>query len=297
MTATISLTADLLRRMALPQPKEGSKEGRGQVLVVAGSVEVPGAALLAAVSALRAGAGKLQVATVASAAPHLGIAVPESMVIALPETADGGIEHREAAERLAPKADRADAVLIGPGMAEGEDATRLTLALLSKVPSQAFALDAACLVDLQRHAAIVRACEGRVVITPHAGEMAQLLDRSREAIESDPLKAARDASGLLRAVVVMKGAETYIVDPDGDAWMYGGGGTGLATSGSGDILAGILVGLLARGAKPSQAALWAVYLHGEAGTRLARSQGPLGFLARELAAEVPHILRDVEEGA
>ena len=135
------------------------------------------------------------------------------------------------------------------------------------------------------------------MITPHAGEMAQLLDRSRETIEADPLKAARDAAGLLRAVVVMKGAETHIVDPEGDAWLYGGGGTGLATSGSGDILAGILVGLLARGAKPSQAALWAVFLHGEAGSRLARSQGPLGFLARELAAEVPHILRHIEEGA
>lgn len=106
--------------MALPQPEEGSKEGRGQVLIVAGSVEVPGAALLAAESALRAGAGKLQVATAASVAPHLGIAVPESMVIGLSETADGGIEFRAAAKRLGPMAERANAILVGPGMVEGK---------------------------------------------------------------------------------------------------------------------------------------------------------------------------------
>ena len=295
MTATTPLTADLLRSMPLPEPKEGSKEGRGQVLVVAGSAEVPGAALLAATAALRAGAGKLQVATVAGVAPSLGLAVPESMVIGLAETHDGGIEHRSAEKRLESKAERADAVLIGPGMAEGEDATKLTAALLLKKPSNGFVLDAASLVDLQRHADVVRACEGRVVISPHAGEMAQLLDRSREEVEADPLDAARTAAKLLQVAVVMKGARTHVVDTKGVAWTYEGGGAGLATSGSGDVLAGILVGLLARGAEPSQAALWAVFLHGEAGSRLARSVGPLGFLARELAAEVPALLRELEE--
>lgn len=168
--------------------------------------------------------------------------------------------------------------------------------MLSKVPNQSFALDAASLIDLQLHADVVRACEGRLVITPHAGEMAQLLDRSREDVEADPLGAARAASDLLRAVVVMKGAKTHVVDPDGGAWLFEGGGVGLATSGSGDTLAGILAGLLARGASPSQAALWAVFLHGEAGSRLARSQGTIGFLARELAAEIPAILRDLQGG-
>lgn len=293
MTSTRQLTADVMRRMPLPRPEAGSKEGRGQVLIVAGSVEVPGAALLAGTASLRSGAGKLQIATVDSVAPHLGLAVPEAMVVGLPETADGGIEHRAAADRLASKVERADAVLIGPGMTEGEDATRLTATVLSVASSGSYALDAASLVDLQRHAELVRAREGHVVITPHAGEMAQLLDRSREKIESDPQGAARDAAGLLRAVVIMKGAETHIVSPDGGAWTYAGGGVGLATSGSGDILAGILVGLLARGAASIQAALWAVFLHGEAGSRLARAQGPLGFVARELAAELPTILRDL----
>ena len=108
--------------------------------------------------------------------------------------------------------------------------------------------------------------------------------------------AREQALELLHAVVVMKGAQTQIVDPQGAVWSYTGGGVGLATSGSGDVLAGLIVGLLARGATPVQAATWGVYLHGEAGARLARTQGPVGFLARELAGEAPRILRDVGPG-
>ena len=132
-----------------------------------------------------------------------------------------------------------------------------------------------------------------MVITPHAGEMAQLLDKSRDEIEADPLAAARIASDLLGAVVVMKGAESHIVGPDGDAWLFKGGGVGLATSGSGDVLAGLIAGLLARGADPARAALWGVFLHGEAGRRLGQRQGRLGFLAREIAAEVPMLLQEL----
>lgn len=132
------------------------------------------------------------------------------------------------------------------------------------------------------------------MITPHAGEMAQLLEKSREEIEADPLAAAHAAAELLGAVVVMKGAQSWIVGPDGTAWLYEGGGVGLATSGSGDVLAGLVAGLLARGADAMRAALWGVHLHGEAGRRLAERDRPLGFLARDLAGEVPAMLRDIE---
>lgn len=286
---TIELTASLLQTIPLPHPEAGSKDERGSILIVAGSVEVPGAALLAGNAALRAGAGKLQMATVQSAAMHLAVAVPEAMVAGLPETEDGGMAAAPAIERLKPKAAKVDAVLIGAGMVEGEAATELTIALCRDVTSS-YVLDAAALHDLRDHAEAIHAREGRVIITPHAGEMAQLLDRSREDVEADPQGAAQDACYLLRCVVVMKGAETHIVSPDGRAWQFKGGGVGLATSGSGDVLAGIVAGLLARGADPSSAALWGVYLHGEAGRRLGERQGSLGFLARDLAAEVPVIM-------
>lgn len=284
------LTADLLRTMPLPQPAAGSKDERGIVLIIAGSVAVPGAALLAGNAALRAGAGKLQMATVASAAMHLALAIPEAMVVALPETEDGGIAPVGAIERLRPKAAKVDAVLIGAGMVEGRDATELTVALCREAAS-AYVLDAAAVHDLRDHADVIGACGGRVVITPHAGEMAQLLDRDRKEIEADPLRAARDACDLLGCVVVMKGAETHIVSPHGAAWRFEGGCVGLATSGSGDVLAVIVTGLLARGAEPAVATLWGVYLHGEAGRQLGEREGPLGFLARDLAAEVPGLMR------
>lgn len=287
MTAETPITPEMLRSLPLPLPHgDGDKEQRGRVLVVAGSVEVPGGALLAGIGALRAGAGKLQVATAASVAPHLALALPEALVTGLHETPEGGIAP-DSAKKLAVRAARCDAVLIGPGMMDEPAAGALTAALLTALDGPGFVLDAAALTGLGADPAPLHRHGGRAVLTPHAGEMAALLGCDRESVTADPLGAARRAATRLRAVVVLKGGCTRIVSPQGEAWAYHDGGIGLATSGSGDTLAGILAGLLARGATPLQAAMWSVWLHGEAGNRLTRRHGPLGFLARELLAEIP----------
>jgi ADP-dependent NAD(P)H-hydrate dehydratase len=122
--------------------------------------------------------------------------------------------------------------------------------------------------------------------------MARLLECEPEAVEADPLSAARQAAETFGAVALIKGQYSYIVDPGGRALRFEGGGVGLATSGSGDVLAGIVGGLCARGADPLTAALWGVYLHGEAGRRLAKKIGRIGFLARELLDEVPGLMED-----
>ena len=153
-------------------------------------------------------------------------------------------------------------------------------------------IDALCITglwDRQHDAAKHR---GRLVITPHPGEMAALTGLPKERITADSVRIAEQVAGHLQCVVVLKGSATVIAQPDGPTYRYEGGGVGLATSGSGDVLAGVLVGLLARGAATLQAALWSVYLHGEAGRRLAKRIGPLGFLARELPAEVPKLMAD-----
>lgn len=284
------LTAASLQEHPLPLPQAGSKDARGRALVVAGSASVPGAALLAAVAALRAGAGRLRIATVARAAAGMGLMVPEAMVVGLPETADGAVDVAQAATSLRTLADGCDAVLIGPGMLGEAPTAALAVELLGADAS--FILDATALSELRARAGAVRARAGRAVVTPHAGEMARLLDRRREAVEADPLEAARAAAELLGSVVVMKGASTWIVEPQGGRWLYAGGGIGLATSGSGDVLAGLIVGLLARGLPPISAALWGVFLHGEAGRRLAGAIGPVGFLARELPGVVPELMRE-----
>jgi hydroxyethylthiazole kinase-like uncharacterized protein yjeF len=294
MSQPVELTREVLRGMPLPQPEPdaGSKDARGGVLVVAGSRELPGAALLAATAVLRAGAGRLRVATGRSLALALGLAMPEAMVIGLPETARGGL--RPGAGRLlTSRAAACQSLLIGPGL-NGDAGTRDVLrTLLIAHPDKPVILDAGALADLGAHRSILEKRSAPVLLTPHAGEMARLLGRDRSAIEEDPLMAAREAAQAFRATVIMKGARTHVVSPQGEAWLHEGGHVGLATSGSGDVLAGILAGLLARGAEAAAAALWGVHLHGEAGCRLAEEEGPLGFLARDLPAQIPRLMTEL----
>jgi hydroxyethylthiazole kinase-like uncharacterized protein yjeF len=291
---TAAITPDFLRTIPLPPPGE-DKDQRGRVLIAGGNRAVPGAALLSAEAALRAGAGKLQVATGCSAAPGMALLLPEALVMGLPETEDGDLGP-DAAEALAKAAQQTDALLLGPGMMDRDAAMALVEAVLGRLDTAdgpALVLDAGALCGHAALREMLRPHAGRAVLTPHAGEMATILEIGRAEVEADPPAAGRRAAAALQQVVIMKGARTQVISPEGEAWQYAGGGPGLGTSGSGDVLAGILTGLLARGAPPVQAACWAVWLHGEAGTRLAQRIGPIGFLARELAAEVPRLMAGV----
>ncbi|MBX9752895.1 MAG: NAD(P)H-hydrate dehydratase [Roseococcus sp.] len=280
----------LLQGMPLPRHHNGEdKNQRGRVAVVGGSAEIPGAVLLAGTAALRAGAGKLMIATARSVAVPLATALPEARVIGLTETSAGGLA-AESAERLAEHCGAQDALVLGPGMVDAEAVAELTAGLLCRMGEASFVLDAAPLYGLANCRSLMRRHAGRLVLTPHAGEMAGLLGVSNTAVQADPLGAAREAAANLQAVVVMKGARTFIVTPQGRAWCCERGNVGLATSGSGDTLAGIIGGLLARGAVPAEAAIWGAFLHGEAGARLARRIGRVGFLARELPGEIPAIM-------
>lgn len=291
-----ALTARRLRQMPLPVPDaDGDKEDRGRVLVVGGAREVPGALVLAGTAALRAGAGKLQLAAPAAIAVAVGVAVPEARVFALPESAGGGIDPA-AADEVAGRAEDAEALLLGPGLMDPPAALALTAAVLARLRAPALVLDAGALPALGEDRDGLRRLGGRAVVTPHAGEMATLLGVGREEVDADPEGAARRAAVRLGAVVALKGPRTFVVSPGGDAFVYDRGRVGLATSGSGDSLAGIVAGLLARGADPLRAAAWAVYLHGEAGNVLTRRRGALGFLARDLLDEVPPLLERLGGG-
>jgi hydroxyethylthiazole kinase-like uncharacterized protein yjeF len=135
--------------------------------------------------------------------------------------------------------------------------------------------------------------EQAVLLTPHAGELAGLTGAAKEAVNAAPEAAAREAAQRWQAIVALKGALTVIAAPDGRQWLHQGGNTGLAISGSGDVLAGLMAGLAARGATLEQAAAWGVALHAMAGEQLSLRHGPLGYLAREISAEVPALLRSL----
>jgi ADP-dependent NAD(P)H-hydrate dehydratase len=295
MSNSRRVTSQFLRDHPLPEPeKEGDKKQRGRVLVIAGSVEVPGAALLAGLGALRAGAGVLRIATCQSSAAQLGIAMPEARVFGCSETSGGGIDPANA-PKLVELARTANVVLVGPGMMDESAVEELVIALLSRVHGPHFILDAAAFTEVRTHRELFATQQGCIIATPHSGEMASFLGCTREDVDSDPLAAAKRAAKIIQGVVAMKGARTYIVDREGEEWLSDHGTVGLATSGSGDTLAGILAGLLARGTEPKLATAWSVYLHAEAGHRLARRQGTFGFLAREIVAEVPRIMADLSE--
>jgi ADP-dependent NAD(P)H-hydrate dehydratase len=284
------VSAEFLRKRPLPAPVDGDKKARGNVLVVARGRDVPGAALLAGVGALRAGAGRLQIATGAGSASSLALAVPESLVLGLPETSAGGIDPTSV-RRLMPLLEAADAVLIGPGMQDEDAIASLVSATLEAVgPGPAFVFDAGAIKNLYALRRILNLHRGRLLITPHAGEMAGLLGIERTDVESNPVHVASQAASDLSTVVALKGARTFIVSPEEEPSVCHEGNVGLATSGSGDVLAGVVTGLLARGAPPFVAACWGVYLHAKAGDYLSERIGSLGFLARELLPEIPRIM-------
>jgi hydroxyethylthiazole kinase-like uncharacterized protein yjeF len=281
----VKLAKAALDAHPLPPVVDGDKETKGRILVIAGSREVPGAALLTATAAMRSGAGKLKIATGESVASGIGVAMPEAMVVALPEEGEGTLAFA-AADEIARLASEADAVIAGPGLKESESCKRIADALLAS--DARIALDAAllrCLEPLPDHQ---HAPEP--ILLPHAGELASLLDCDEKRIEHEPVECGHRAAELYRSIVLVKGVASHVVTPGGDFWTYEGGAPGLGVSGSGDVLAGIVGGLLARGAEPLNALLWSVWLHGEAGAALAKKVGPIGFLAREIADEIPALL-------
>ncbi len=284
MKAGKPLNRTTLRSHPLPPLIDGDKETKGRILIVAGSREVPGAALLAATAAMRSGAGKLRIVTVKSTAPRIGIAMPEAMVIGLEEDKDGGFAG-SAVTPIAEQASSVDSIVAGPGMSQGPLCTKIADALLKT--RARLALDAAMLRSLTSPA---DQRSTMPVLLPHSGELASLLDCDEQEIERDPLRCGLRAAQLYRSIVLVKGVVSHVVTAAGDAWTFDGGAPGLGVSGSGDVLAGIVGGLLARGAEPLNALLWGVWLHGQAGARLAKRIGPLGFLAREISDEIPALL-------
>lgn len=288
----IELDERLLRDWALPEvPRQADKELRGQVLVVAGSREIPGAALLAATAALRAGAGKLVIATAASVANQLALAVPEARVIAMPESAQGAFR-TDGLPLLEASARAADAALVGPGLMDEAGTIEFATALLPMLTHAPVVLDALAMNIVPRRGSFSHP----VLLTPHAGEMAHLCGSDKPEIAADPGRTVRRAADRWNVMVALKGAMTFIAAPHAGGWRHGGGSPGLATSGSGDVLAGLIAGLAARGAPLEQACAWGVALHALAGARLARRLGSVGFLARELPGEIPALLESLRNG-
>lgn len=284
------VTPAVLRGWPLPGAA-GDKSSSGRLLVLGGSERSPGAVRLAGEAALRAGAGKVSLATVRTVVAGLAPLVPEAAMVPLATDDEGSIDTAEA-ERLVGQAERVDVVLAGTGLVDPGHAVDL-LHLVLPSTAATVVLDALGSAYLTEHPDGLHHLEGRAVLSVNPTELAHTAHADPDEAAADPVGVAARVARRSRVVVLCGGTAKHVVPPDGDAWLVEGGGPGLAASGSGDVQAGVLAGLLARGAEPVQAAVWAAYVHGRCGERLASEVGTLGYLARELPAQVPAVLAEL----
>ncbi|HET9827434.1 MAG TPA: NAD(P)H-hydrate dehydratase [Nocardioidaceae bacterium] len=291
MTEPTHVTRSVLADWPLADPGS-SKQSRGTALLVGGSSSVPGAMLLAGEASLRAGAGKLQVATTDSVAAQMAVSIPEALVSRTPELRAGDISP-EAADQVLALAEGAAAILLGPGITSPEAATDLLREIVPKLSDQRVVVDALGSAYVTEETEGLHHLESTAVLTVNPTEIALTLGIEQDQVDDDPLAATLELARRARAVVLCGGSEKFVADPEGRCWRVSAGCPGLGISGSGDVQAGIVTGLLARGAEPAQAAVWGAWLHGTCGEVLADSIGPLGFLARELPAVVPRLLGEL----
>jgi ADP-dependent NAD(P)H-hydrate dehydratase len=280
--------AALLRDWPLPD-LGADKEERGRLVVVAGTRETPGAGLLAAEGAFRVGAGKIHLATTSSCATALAVAAPELMVSGLAED-DGGSLDPDGADELVACADGCT-VLLGPGFTDPDVSDALVRRTVPRLGGT-IVLDALATAYVTDNHEEVAALDATVVLTVNPGELAHCLGVSEDAV-SDDLEGHTARLAVRTHAVVVCGGPVKVIAHGDELWRVDAGNAGLGTAGSGDVQAGIVAGLLARGADPAQAAVWGAFLHATAGDRLAERIGPVGFLARELPGELPGLLAEL----
>lgn len=273
---------------------DGDKFSRGTVLVVGGSRWTGGAVLLGGLAALRMGAGRLQIATAEPLVDGLGLAVPEAMVVPIGTTGTGALRAPRRGDRLFELAARAQSVVIGPGMLAAPGAAQLVRGLLGAVaPTAMVTLDALAVLRLgELGQELLGPLRGRLILTPNDEELDALVGASLAAVDRvDRCRVAAERHG---AVITCFGV---VAAPGGAVWESPLRCPGLGTSGSGDVLAGLVGGAAARAQDPTSAACWATHVHLEAGVRLADRCGAVGFLGRELLSEVATVMARLQPPA
>jgi NAD(P)H-hydrate epimerase len=278
-------TAPELAAWLPARPIDAHKGRFGKVLVVAGSSAYTGAAFLAGAGAYRAGCGLVTCALPASIHPIVAGLLPEATFLPLPERA--GRLVREAVAPLGAAWSGYDALVLGPGLGHSDELGRFLDALLAAAGAPPhWVVDADALNLLAERAEGPRRLPAGAVLTPHPGEMARLLGVRTEAVNADRLAVAGDAARRWDQVVVLKGAFTVTAAPDGRCWVNPFATPALATAGAGDVLAGLIGGLVAQGMPPFEAAVTGAWLHGRAGLAIETERGPRGTLARELVDRI-----------
>jgi ADP-dependent NAD(P)H-hydrate dehydratase / NAD(P)H-hydrate epimerase len=292
MTATV-ITQRWVARHLPARPERDHKGRFGKVLVVAGSIDYPGAALLTALGAMRAGVGLVRVATADSVAARLAGSLPEATWMSLDEEAPGLIAPG-GWRRIGTESNEYDALVIGPGLGRQPATHRRARQLIASVPVPTV-VDADGLNALAGEKRWWQGLRAPLVLTPHPGEFARLGEEPAPPADDDGVRAAAAAAAAKRwnQVVVLKGAHTVVADPSGELLASAIATPALATAGSGDVLAGVVGAFLAAGLRPFDAAACAVAVHGAAGLLAADRIGHAGVIARDVASLLPETIRQL----
>lgn len=285
--------SEMVRRTLPPYDENTHKGTRGRVVIVAGATGLTGAAALSAYGAQRIGAGLVTVACPESLIPILGAKLTEPMTAPVPEV-EGGFLSLRATGRILYLTTNVNAVVIGPGIGRHRETAQLLREVLTKL-TVPMVVDADALNLLGGQLDIFKAVRVSAILTPHPGEAAWLLKTTISEVEQNRVKVAKQIAEGYNVTVVLKGRFTVIAAPDGRVRINPTGNRGLATGGTGDVLSGIVGGLLAQRLSPFDAATAGVYLHGLAGEKASRRLGPDGLLAGDLLPLLPRLLRQIRE--
>lgn len=293
--ANICLGNRAVARPLLPTRRtDAHKADCGRVLVLAGSVGMTGAAAMSSLAALRIGAGLVTLGIPESLNDILEVKLTEVMTKPLPETAKRTIRAK-AVDQIMEMIPAADAVLIGPGLSTHPGAVTLVRRLVTLVPAPMI-IDADGLNALVGRTDLLSKRPGPTIMTPHPGELGRLLGIPPGEVQSDRLAAAAEAADAWQATVILKGARTIIAGR-GCLHINPTGNPGMATAGTGDVLAGMIAGLIAQGLPPYPASVLAVYLHGRAGDLAARKTTELALIATDLLDYLPTALLELKKGS
>ncbi len=276
-----------------PRRPESHKGDFGRVGIVAGSTGLTGAAALCSLGALRVGAGLITLATPASQQPVLAVKLTEAMTMSLPETKAHAMS-LAALPSLREFAERSDALAIGPGLSQQPETKQLIrqwLPLLRKP----CVLDADALNAVADDVAVLKRLAQPVIVTPHPGEMARLVKLSAADIQRDRERIAQEFAKMYGVVVVLKGHRTIVANVDGQSSVNETGNPGMASGGMGDVLTGMIAGLLGQQLSLIDAARLAVYLHGLAGDVAAERRGAVGLIASDLLDTIPDAIRRYQQ--
>jgi NAD(P)H-hydrate epimerase len=283
------------------RPKYSHKGTYGHVLLIAGSKGKTGAALMAAKACLRTGAGLVTIGIPESLVSSFQSRVIEEMVLPLADKGNGTLSFKSADAILGFLRKQANVLAIGPGLSADDEISELVCRLItnSNVP---IVIDADGLNAIAGRTGVLRKCRAPVILTPHAGEMARLLQRSavsskqsekklRTIIEQDRIGTALSLSKQTGTYLVLKGVPSVIAAPDGNAFINQTGNPGMATAGTGDVLTGMISSFIAQRISPQNASILGVYLHGLAGDIVARKKGEHSLVASDLINILPWVLR------